>query len=84
MRQSRLHLEEDSFDFATIFARLLVHYGVQDVFGGNPSVGDALVVAHHPDENIRDAVLWLDKVNNNIDHYYLIYKVLLQISASSP
>lgn len=54
-----MHLEEDSFDFAAVFSRFLIHYGVEDVLGRNPGVGDALVVAHHPDENIWDAVLRL-------------------------
>ena len=54
-----MHLEEYSFDFAAVLSRFLIHYGVEDVFGRNPGVGDALVVAHHPDENIWDAVLRL-------------------------
>lgn len=58
-----MYLEEDSFDFAAVFSCFLIHYGVQNVFGRNPGVSDALVVAHHPDENIWDAVLRLDKMN---------------------
>lgn len=58
-----MYLEEDSFDFAAVFSCFLINYGVQNVFGRYPGVSDALVVAHHPDENIRDAVLRLDKMN---------------------
>lgn len=55
-----MYLEKDSFDFATVFSCFFIHYGEQNVFGRNPGVGDALVIAHHPDENIWDAVLRLD------------------------
>lgn len=53
------HLEEHSLDFAAVFAHLFIHHGVQDVFGGDSGVGDALVVAHHPDKHVWDAVLRL-------------------------
>lgn len=54
-------------DFTAVFPRFLVHDGVQDVFRGDPGVSYALVVAHHPDENIWDAVLRLDKMSQT--HY---------------
>lgn len=55
------YFEEDSFDFAAVFASFFVHNGVQDVFGGNAGVGDAPVVAHHPNKDIWYAVLRLQK-----------------------
>lgn len=54
------YLEEDRLDFATVFSFFFIHHGIQNVFGGNASVGNALVVAHHPDEQVWDAVLRLD------------------------
>jgi len=56
------YLKEYSFDFSTVFASFLIHNGVQDVFGRNSSVSNALVVAHHPNENIWDAVLRLNNI----------------------
>lgn len=53
------HSQKDGLDFAAVLPFLLLHAGVQDIFGGNTSVGDALSVANHPDENVRDAVLRL-------------------------
>lgn len=55
-----LYLEEDSLDFAAVFPHFLIHHRVEDVFGGDAGVGDALVIAHHPDEHIWDAVLRLE------------------------
>lgn len=54
------HLQEDRLDLAAVFSFFFIHHRVEDVFGGNASVGDALVVAHHPDEQVWDAVLRLD------------------------
>lgn len=54
------YLQEDCLDFAAVFSFLFIHRRVEDVFGGNASVGDALVVAQHPDEQVWDAVLRLD------------------------
>ena len=51
--------QEDGFDFPTILPSLLIHRRVEDVFGGDASVSDTLVVAHHPDVDIRNAVLRL-------------------------
>lgn len=53
------YLEEDSLDFAAVPPHLLIHHGVENVFRGDPGVGDALVIAHHPDKHIWDAVLRL-------------------------
>lgn len=53
------YLKEDRLDFAAVFSLFFIHHRVEDVFGGNASVGDALVVAHHPDEQVWDAVLRL-------------------------
>lgn len=53
------HPQKDGLDFAAVLPFLLLRARVQDIFGGNTSVGDALAVANHPDENIRDAVLRL-------------------------
>lgn len=58
-----MYLEEDSFDFAAVFSCFLINYGVENVFRRNPGIGDALVVAHHPDKNIWNAVLRLNKIN---------------------
>lgn len=54
------YLQEDRLDFAAVFSFFFIHHRVEDVLGGNASVGDALVVAHHPDEQVWDAVLRLD------------------------
>lgn len=62
-----MYLEEDSLDFAAVFPHFLIYYGVQNVFGRDPGVGDALVVAHHPDENVWDAVLRLKMNTYRID-----------------
>ena len=51
--------QEDGLDFPTILPGLLLHRRVEDVFGGDASVSDTLVVAHHPDVDIRNAVLRL-------------------------
>lgn len=63
-RRTGPHLQEDGLDFAAVFPFFFIHHGVEDVFGGNASVGDALVVAHHPDEQVRDAVLRLGTYQN--------------------
>lgn len=62
-RLRKRYLEKDSFDFTTVLSCFLIHYGVQDVFGRNTGISNALVAAHHPNENFWDAVLWLDKIN---------------------
>lgn len=59
-RWGESYLEEDSLDFAAVFPHFFIHHGVEDVFGGDPGVGDALVITHHPDEHIWDAVLRLE------------------------
>lgn len=53
------HLEENRLHFGAVLAHLLIHDGVQDVLGRDAGVGDALVVAHHPDENVGNRVLGL-------------------------
>lgn len=55
------HLEEDGLDFAAVLPHLFIHHGVKNVFGGDSGVGDALVIAHHPDKHIWDAVLRLEE-----------------------
>ena len=51
--------EEGRFDFSAVLPGLLVHDGVEDVLGGDAGVRHALVVAHHPDEDVWDTVLRL-------------------------
>lgn len=53
------HLEENCLHLGAVLAHLLVHDGVQDVLGRDAGIGDALVVAHHPDENVGNCVLGL-------------------------
>ncbi len=51
--------EKNCFNFPTVFSHLFVNNWVEDVFGGNAGVRYAFVVANHPYEHIRDAVLGL-------------------------
>lgn len=60
VQNRKAYPEEDRLDFSTILAPLFLNRRVEDVFGRDAGVRDALVVAHHPDENVRNAVLWLD------------------------
>lgn len=53
------HLEENSLHFGAVLAHLLIHDGVEDVLGRDAGIGNAFVVAHHPDENVRNRVLGL-------------------------
>lgn len=53
------HLEKDSLHFGAVLAHLLIHNGVEDVLGRDTGIGNALVIAHHPDEDVRDGVLGL-------------------------
>lgn len=61
MQHHQPYLQEDRLDFATVFSFFFIHHGVQNVFGGNAGVRNALVVAHHPDEQVWDAVLRLGR-----------------------
>lgn len=53
------HLEKDSLHFGAVLAHLLIHNGIEDVLGRDTGIGNALVIAHHPDEDVRDGVLGL-------------------------
>lgn len=53
------HLEEDGLHFGAVLAHLLIHNGVEDILGRDTGIGNALVVAHHPDEDVRNTVLGL-------------------------
>lgn len=53
------HLEEDGLHFGAVLAHLLIHDGVEDVLGRDAGVGNALIVAHHPDEDVGNSVLGL-------------------------
>lgn len=53
------YFEEMGLDGSTVFTHLLLDRGVKQVFGGDAGIGHSLVVAEHPEEDIRDGVLWL-------------------------
>lgn len=53
------HLEEEGLHFGAVLAHLLIHNGVEDILGRDAGVGNALVVAHHPDEDVGNGVLGL-------------------------
>lgn len=76
------YFEEVSFDLPTVLAHLCLHRGVQQVLGGDASVCHPLVIAKHPDEDIRDGVLWLwiDRlvVNGTLPGFSYPERVLLQ------
>lgn len=53
------HLEKDRLYLGTVLAFLLFYHCIKDVLGRDPSVCDTLVVAKHPDQDIRDRTLGL-------------------------
>ena len=52
-----------SFDLPAVLTHLVPDGGVQQVLGGDAGIGHPLVVAQHPDEDVRDGVLWLSGQN---------------------
>lgn len=46
-------------DLPTMLAHLLSDRGVEQVFGSNAGIRYSLVVTEHPNEDIRDSMLWL-------------------------
>lgn len=53
------YFEEVSFDLPAVFTHLLSDGGVEQVLGSDAGICHPLVVAQHPDEDVRDGVLWL-------------------------
>ena len=51
--------EEQELLLAAVFAAFLLHDGVDDVASRNSLVRDPLVTADHPDEDVRQRMLWL-------------------------
>ena len=54
------YLEEVGFDLPTVLAHLLLDGGLKQVRGSNSGIRHSLVVTEHPNEDVRDGVLWLD------------------------
>ena len=48
-----------SFDLPAVLTHLVPDRGIQQVLGGDAGIRHPLVVAQHPDEDVRDGVLWL-------------------------
>ena len=48
-----------SFDLPAVLTHLLPDGGIEQVLGGDAGICHPLVVAQHPDEDVRDGVLWL-------------------------
>ena len=75
------HLEEDGLDFSTVFPFLFFHRGVKNVFGRNLCIGNALVVAQHPDINVWNTVLRLRTYDAKVlTSIYTSYFILLYFS----
>lgn len=55
------------FNLPAMFAPLLLHRGIQHVFGWDSCIGDSFVVAKHPDEDVGHCMLRLGK--RNIDSF---------------
>ena len=53
------YFEEMSFDLPAVLTHLLPDGGIEQVLGGDAGICHPLVVAQHPDEDVRDGVLWL-------------------------
>ena len=46
------YLEEDGLNNSTVLSLLLVHHRVEEVLGGDPGVGQSLVPADQPQEDV--------------------------------
>lgn len=53
------YLEKVGLDLPTVLAHLLSDWRVEQVFGSNAGIRYSLVVTEHPNEDIRDSMLWL-------------------------
>ena len=59
LHQQSTDPEEKELLLAAVFAAFLLHDGVDNVASRNSLVRDPLVTADHPDEDVRQRVLWL-------------------------
>ena len=48
-----------SFDLPAVLPHLVPDGGIEQVLGSDAGIRHPLVVAQHPDEDVRDGVLWL-------------------------
>jgi len=55
------YLHKDSLDLSTVLASLLFYYRVEDVLCRNPCIGHTPVVAEHPEQDIREGALGLER-----------------------
>lgn len=64
--EQRVHTypEEDCFDFVTVLPSLVLHIRIKYVFGRDTGVSNTFAIAYHPDEDVRNTVLGLEKKQN--------------------
>lgn len=52
-----------SFDLPAVLTHLVPDGRIEQVLGSDAGIRHPLVVAQHPDEDVRDGVLWLSGQN---------------------